>query len=536
MFGHRYDVPLTFTDCAPSESLSQALDNLQHLDSVINDLFSRITQRVTAQQQAIAGINTRIATASNKVNTLAAHPSRVTTLLSAAKYPGPRQLPDYKRVAELSQVASVSGSHADERTRRDDWTDEERYFLQQHSPHLLKRHARFIPTPPTDTSALFTALSRARLTRTEHVTDEAAEGLGRLPAYLPSISSVLLFNSDENPYKQYSSVNNLEGVGGQDRQQEVTGPSAAPRSIVEGADLPTFSAYQFEYKPVIGDLPTFNLPANLPLGMIADIQFGSADGNLNSIAPSSNTLALPNLSQLALPTLSALPTISTLPPVSAASAPAPPPPPPPPAPPAPSASFTAPNAPPPPPPPMAPDAPPAPPMPPSGAPSPPLSSSSSAAAEPRNSLLESIRNAKKLRKVVRDEEKDGGGGGGGEAGGGGGGGGGGGKKKAEAGGMDMMDALKARLQRRNQALSGQAAASGGVGGGGGGGGGSGAEKSKLPAKLLPKLEKKEVDDSAEEEGEAGGGGAAKPGMADVVMKAYLQAHKKKNDEEDEDWQ
>ena len=530
MFGHRYDVPLTFTDCAPAESLTQALDNLQHLDSVITDLFSRITQRVTSQRQAIAAINTRITTASNKVNTLAAHPSRVTTLLSAAKYPAPRQLSDYKRVNELSQVSSVIGSHVDERTKRDDWTDEERYFQQQRPPHLIKRHNRFIPTPPTDTSALFTALSKARLTRTEHVTDEAAEGLGRLPAYLPSISSVLLFNSDENPYKQYSSVNNLEGVGGQDRQQEVVGPSAAPKSIIEGADLPTFSAYQFEYKPVIGDLPTFNLPANLPLGMIADIQFGSAD-NVSSIAPSSNTLTLPNLSQLALPALS-LPTVSTLPPVSAASAPAPPPPPPPPAAPA-QSSFTAPNAPPPPPPPSAPDAPPAPPMlsSPNGAPSP-----TAAPGDARGSLLESIRNARnaKLRKVVRDEEKDGGGGG--DSGGGGGGG--GGKKKAEAGGLDMMDALKARLARRNQALSGQSSAAGGGVGGGGGGGGERAEKPKLPAKLLPKLEKKEVDEDVEDDGEGGGGagGAGKKGMNDSVMKAYLQAHNKKKDEEDEDWQ
>ena len=526
MFGHRYDVALTFTDCAPAESLSQALDNLQHLDAVITDLFSRITHRVTTQRQSIAAINTRITAASNKVNTLAANPSRVTTLLSAAKYPAPRQLADYKRVNELSQVSSVVGSHVDERTRRDDWTDDERYFQQQQPRHLIKRHSRFIPTPPTDTSALFTALSKARLTRTEHVTDEAAEGLGRLPAYLPSISSVLLFNSDENPYKQYSSVNNLEGVGGQDRQQAAVGPSAAPKSIVEGADLPTFSAYQFEYKPVIGDLPTFNLPANLPLGMIADIQFGSAD-NLSSIAPSSaaNTLTLPNLSQLALPTLS-LPTVSTLPPVSAASAPAPPPPPPPPAAPSPSA-FTAPNAPPPPPPPSAPDAPPPPPRSsPSGG-----ASSPSAAPDARGSLLDAIRNAKnaKLRKVVRDEEKDGGGSAAGEGGGGGG----GGKKKAEAGGGDMMEALKARLQRRNQALSGQAAAGGGVGGGGGG---DRAEKPKLPTKLLPKLEKKEVDADVEDDGESGTGAAGKTGMADVVMKAYMQAHKKKNDEEDEDWQ
>ena len=36
-------------------------------------------------------------------------------------------------------------------------------------------------------------------------------GLGRLPSYLPSIASVLLFNSDENPYKAYNTLDNLLG-------------------------------------------------------------------------------------------------------------------------------------------------------------------------------------------------------------------------------------------------------------------------------------------------------------------------------------
>src|SRR5690606_35656374 len=39
---------------------------------------------------------------------------------------------------------------------------------------------------------------------------EVHEGLGRLPSSLSSVSSLLLFNSTENPYKKYVSIDTLE--------------------------------------------------------------------------------------------------------------------------------------------------------------------------------------------------------------------------------------------------------------------------------------------------------------------------------------
>jgi len=36
-----------------------------------------------------------------------------------------------------------------------------------------------------------------------------SQGLGRLPANLSSVDSMLLFNSDENPYQNYATFDNL---------------------------------------------------------------------------------------------------------------------------------------------------------------------------------------------------------------------------------------------------------------------------------------------------------------------------------------
>ena len=40
--------------------------------------------------------------------------------------------------------------------------------------------------------------------------DMETEGLGRLPEYIPSVGSVLLFNSGENPYQKVRRVKEVE--------------------------------------------------------------------------------------------------------------------------------------------------------------------------------------------------------------------------------------------------------------------------------------------------------------------------------------
>jgi hypothetical protein len=39
------------------------------------------------------------------------------------------------------------------------------------------------------------------------------EGLGRLPHHIPSVGSMLLFNSNINPYKDYQTLDNLLSAG-----------------------------------------------------------------------------------------------------------------------------------------------------------------------------------------------------------------------------------------------------------------------------------------------------------------------------------
>lgn len=455
----------------------------------------------------------------------------MTTIFSTAKYPAPKQLPDFKRVLEVDPSQPLPPENNG------------LIVPPLKTVHKIPLADRFQAAPPADTSAIYTSLTTARLMRTEHgQTDEEteiAEGLGRLPSYLPSISSVLLFNSDENPYKQYVTINNLEGVGGQDRATDAGGPSAAPRSLIDGLELPTYAGFQFDYKPAIGELPQLVMPENLPLGKLADITFG-VDSSL-SIAPSVASLALPNLDLPALPMpsrpqqLSAVPSSSptsatantTAPPANTSTVPTAPPP------------ST--NVPPPPAPPMAPTAPP--PPPPGPPPAAPTGVPKEVAAPTggRGALLDAIRdarNAKRLRSVKSSapgagrptggkkpiggkKAASGGDGDGGEEGSAP-------SKPPPADSGDMMSALRERLARRATAMSGKGEVE--------------APKSQPPMSarrqsIAPRLNPPKASPTAASssvaEGEDEESGTTK-GMSKAVLSAYVSAHAKSQEKEQED--
>lgn len=463
---HPLEVPLVLQDLPPAESMSQAFENLQQLNSHIDVVFGRITAKIQRDRSVIDTINNRIAAAHKMVVQISQNQQKACTVFSLAKYPASKNIKDYVRLDGELDAYMNRGNE----------------FNYKMNGKLRSERATNV-----DTSGLFHEFMTAHAVRTEKTELEGAseeqEGLGRLPANLPSVSSILLFNSSENPYKSYSSFNNLEGVVGKERERTEAELAMAPTSVLEGAELPTFHGLQFEYKPELGVVPTFNFSANLPLAKLAgDINFSTNAATANaeyvSIAPSVVHLpTLPALTFEGLPApskqkqpISAVPVSkgsaapATASSTTSSSASAPPPPAPSPAP----STTTAPLQPslsssnfaiaPPPPPPDLDDLlgdldf---------GAPTTKIVVSAPkeknlappvAASNDRGSLLEAIRNPKnKLKKVQRDangdpivdkpaaspavEKKSGGAGAG--------------------GGGDMMSVLRDRLRQRQSAMSGK---------------------------------------------------------------------------------
>lgn len=134
----------------------------------------------------------------------------------------------------------------------------------------------------------------------EHERD-LGEGLGYLPASIYSVSSTMLFNSGVNPYKKYESFDVLTGKGGTDRERDEYELSAAPTTMADGVSMPSFFGEDYGFKPVMGNVPTFDFNDTLDLGGVADISWGVGEvlGEVKTIAPSADAMAsLPDMGDI----------------------------------------------------------------------------------------------------------------------------------------------------------------------------------------------------------------------------------------------
>ena len=187
---------------------------------------------------------------------------------------------------------------------------------------------------------IFPIRTRQRLKVQSSDDPEMGEGLGRLPRHLPSVSSLLLFNTAENPYKKYVVLDPLEGAKTKTRDkigEDENKLSEAPVTITKGEELQHGQQDSIMYVPLMPELPELDVPEMLQLPYVASDMFFQGD-SMASIAPSlanTNVPELPNLADPDAPAASA-PASGAPPPPPADSGGgtgAPPPPPPPPAPP-----------------------------------------------------------------------------------------------------------------------------------------------------------------------------------------------------------
>lgn len=422
-----YNVPLIPPDLRKEETIHQIADALDYVDKIATEIFSRITTRVGDNKRRLQAINQRISLAQAKIDKLKGS-NKATKVFCSAKYPGTDRFEFHQSVyANETELSELKRSSA---------------------PKITAKHANI------DDRALKEKLQfyNLRWTVSRHEQDRVKEeGLGQLPKDMKSISSLLLFNTAENPYKKYVLLDPLRAVAKTRKAlepDEDDGMGAAPLSILQREQLDQHVGENYMYSPGLGNVPEIDVPLNLPdlpsfaddLKYIADI--GPA------IAPSVPASSLPPLPAV-IPELPSPGTLDFQPPPS--STPSAPPPPPP-------APSLPPAAPPPPPPPemtlpvaIAPAQAPPPPPP------PPIDDSQvsskktvveavppqvAVAGDARANLLESIRQAggkPKLRsvqdrKIEAKKKKQ--------------------EEKVSGGGGDLMTDLFAKLSMRRKGISG----------------------------------------------------------------------------------
>ena len=167
-----YHIPVLAHDLRQEEMVRQMCDALDYIDQVAKDIFTRIGNRISDNHASLHALNDRIALAQAKIDKVKGS-NKAMKVFSAAKYPASDIPSDYSSVFGGVQTLPP---------------DVARSNYKLHS-----KHKQLDETAMKDKLTYYGVPQQTRR-------DEGSrgEGLGGLPANVPSVSSLLLFNTSEN--------------------------------------------------------------------------------------------------------------------------------------------------------------------------------------------------------------------------------------------------------------------------------------------------------------------------------------------------
>jgi WAS family protein 1 len=234
-----YNVPLIPPDLRQEEMMQQICDSLQYLEQISSDIFARISNRITDNRTQLAKLNGRIDTAQAKIDRIKGS-NKATRVFSSAKYPSldeecnyrslfERNCGEFHQMKDTRHVIQSKVPNVDEKVLQD-----KRQFYNVHINQRNKVES----------------------------SDDMSEGLGRLPHNIHSVSSLLLFNTSENLYKKYVTLDPL-GVVTKTRksiEDETNNLSEAPSTIKQREELMRFTTENYSYNPGIGTVPELAVP------------------------------------------------------------------------------------------------------------------------------------------------------------------------------------------------------------------------------------------------------------------------------------
>lgn len=246
-----YDVPLILPGLRKEESILQMVNALEHLQQVSNDVFSKIEKRVAENRDRIAAIDKRANIAMAKIEKVRGSKKAI-RVFSSSKYPAPEKLEQYLSLHTCDGLDPKALQCVDQN-----------YYVTSKFPKAdhdsMKEKLQFY---------------NVQLNPATRKTDKSDQGLGGLPKDISSISSLLLFNTTENPYKKYVILDPLEGAVTKTRKgldEEDEDLAAAPVTITNREEMELLGLTNYFYVPNLGDVPELDVPAHLPdLPGIAD--------------------------------------------------------------------------------------------------------------------------------------------------------------------------------------------------------------------------------------------------------------------------
>lgn len=173
MSSQPFNIPRVPEDLRQDETIFQVVDALEYLDQVANEIFNRIHTRVANNASQLQKINDRVNLAQARIDKIKGS-NKATTVLASPKYPAQDHTDFYETMYKDDEAVK--------RPKRMNY-------------HVQTKHRVADETTIREKMQYYHVKSERRKRNDE----TRGEGLGGLPKTIPSVSSLLLFNTSENP-------------------------------------------------------------------------------------------------------------------------------------------------------------------------------------------------------------------------------------------------------------------------------------------------------------------------------------------------
>lgn len=266
-------IPLLPYDLGYEETVIQLIKSLDCLDKVAERVYEHVRDNIKSQKSEIVKLNSKLNDVANKVHRLSSTKKSI-QVYSSSKYPATQFQKDY----EYSYNFDIKSDIAE---------------------NIQVSHQLCVSNDPTDKLKFYTVNEENKeLPKNKDILQ--IKGLGGLPDDVKYINSLLLFNSNENLYKNYV-LSNPYKVN--------TNPTNKQVENVKNINKPVFTLplndteiqFNYSYTPVYEEVPAIDVPADLPdlPGIAGDIQcFKEEKIVAPVICKPSNVVDLPSFDEL----------------------------------------------------------------------------------------------------------------------------------------------------------------------------------------------------------------------------------------------
>lgn len=264
-------VPLLPYDLGYEETILQLIKSLDCLDKVVECVYGHVRNNINSQKSEIAKLNSKLNDVTNKVHKLA-NIKKSIQVFSSSKYPATHCPKDYEYSYDFDVKSDII-------------------------ENIQVNHQIYVSNDPSD-KLKFYNINDEQFSKNKDIYQ--IKGLGGLPDDVKYISSLLLFNSNENLYKNYVLSNPYK---------ENTTPINKQIESVENINKPVFTLplddtenqFNYYYTPVSEEVPFIDVPADLPdlPGIAGDVQcFEQEIVNIPVVHKPSGVVDLPSFDEL----------------------------------------------------------------------------------------------------------------------------------------------------------------------------------------------------------------------------------------------